>query len=199
MADKKKFQSIADWEKSYWETKAKYDGLASAAGKGGSFGNEEVKRAIAAGYSMDDVNGYLKFSGIRPSGDFAVGGFKENTGSSQNHPNVGGTRTDTTKTPYYRYTGSAPAAPVQQPTPKKEPDPAPPPPTDTKPPTPVNPELAIPDPNEMNPGDSIRLVGENLGIRAKRSSAQMSNLTKKGTGRLTIPRSSGYQPLNMGM
>lgn len=177
----------------------KYREFEKKVGRGGNFGNEEVKRAIAAGYSMDDVNDYLKYTGITPKGDFAVGGFNKSEDSIQNSPNVGGRRTVTSNDPYYRFVGATPAAPT--PKPAEAPKPSPAAPSVTTPPvTPVNPELSIPaGTQEMNVGDSIRLVGENMGIKAKRSSAQKAKLTSKGTGRLTIPRSSGYQPLNMGM
>lgn len=170
-----------------------YSRFTETVGRGNSFGNEEVKRALAAGYTLDDVNGYLKYSGITPKGDFAVAGYNERKVRSWGTKDSGSVGPSISKDPYYRFVGSAaPAAPTA-------PAPRPAEPTDPTAPTvsnptttPINPELAIPT-------DSIRLLGENLGIKAKRSSAQKSNLTSKGTGRLTIPRSSGYQPLNMGM
>lgn len=184
----------------------KYQEFEKKVGRGGNFGNEEVKRAIAAGYSMDDVNDYLKYTGITPKGDFAVGGFTEKTSRNWGTKDSGYVKSDTVKDPYYRFSGSAPVTPA---VPKSAPAPTPPPAApavSAPPPISVNPELAIPtttkDPTatqEMNVGDSIRIVGENMGIKAKRSSAQKAKLTSKGTGRLTIPRSSGYQPLNMGM
>lgn len=176
----------------------KYKKMASTIGKGSSFGNEEVKRAIAAGYTMDDVNGYLKYSGITPNGDFAVGGYTETERYDWGTKDSGSVNPTTTKDPFYRYVGAAPSIPQKKPdpAPKQELNPVTPPPQVS----PVNPELSIPPgTNEMNVGDSIRLIGENIGIKAKRSSAQRSRLTSKGTGRLTIPRSSGYQALNLGM
>jgi hypothetical protein len=176
----------------------KYSDFASKVGRGGTFGNEEVKRAIAAGYTMDDVNGYLKYSGITPQGDFAVSGFNKGENEIQNSPNVGGKRTVSTNDPYYRFIGAAPAAPAPAPTPTPAPEPTAPA-VSTAPVTPVNPELMIPSGvQEMNVGDSIRLLGENMGVKARRSTAQQSRLTSRGTGRLTIPRSSGYQSLNIG-
>jgi hypothetical protein len=86
----------------------------------------------------------------------------------------------------------APAAPPPAPAPE------PPPPAPTAPaldqPAAVaaygNPELTI-------PGVDVRVTGENIGLKAKRSSAKQQGLTSKGTNRLTIPRSSGTNPLNI--
>jgi hypothetical protein len=46
-----------------------------------------------------------------------------------------------------------------------------------------NPDLTI-------PGVDVRLTGENIGIKAKRSNSRASGSTSKGTSRLIIPRSS---------
>lgn len=175
----------------------KYNKLASTVSRGGSFGNEEVKRALEAGYTIDDVNGYLKYSGITPKGDFAVGGQNETLKTMWGTKDSGYVKPETTRTPFYQYTGPTPKATTPETPATKPPDPTPAPQAPT---TSVNPELAIPPSTpEMNVGDSIRIVGENLGIKARKSSASKANLTSKGTSRLTIPRSSGYQPVNMGV
>lgn len=89
---------------------------------------------------------------------------------------------------------SVPAAPA--PTPPPAPDPTPPPaaaPTFDQPAAVAaygNPELTI-------PGVDVRVTGENIGLKAKRSSAKQQGLISKGTNRLTIPRSSGSNPLNI--
>lgn len=82
----------------------------------------------------------------------------------------------------------SPAAPAPEP-----PPPAPTAPTFDQPAVVAaygNPELTI-------PGIDVRLTGENIGIKAKRSGAKQQGLTSKGTNRLTIPRSSGSNPLNI--
>lgn len=53
-----------------------------------------------------------------------------------------------------------------------------------------NPQLTI-------PGVDVRLSGENLGIKPAKSSSRKAGTTNRGTSRLTIPRSSGYNPLNI--
>ena len=166
----------------------KYQKFASVVGRGGSFGNQEVKRAIDAGYTMDDVNGYLKYSGITPQGDFAVGGYKENTFSPWGTKDSGDVNSTTTKDPFYRFVGATPPATQQKATDPAPaaPDPAPAPQT-----SPGNPELTI-------PGVDVRLVGENLGIKPKNSAARKSGQINKGTNRLTIPRSSGFTGINLG-
>jgi hypothetical protein len=86
---------------------------------------------------------------------------------------------------------SVPAAPA--PAPDPTPAPAPTAPTLDQPAAVAaygNPELTI-------PGVDVRVTGENIGLKAKRSSAKQQGLTSKGTNRLTIPRSSGSNPLNI--
>lgn len=197
----KQFKSLRQIEAERAQERLKWDTFARKVRGGPNFGNEEVKRALAAGYTIDDVNGYLKYSGVTPKGDFAVGGYKENSFKQWGTKDSGSVSPTTTKNEFYRYTGPAQATPAK---PAETPKPAAPSTPNTSVTTPqvgpVNPELMIPKgTTEMNAGDSIRLVGENLGIKAKRSSAQKSQMTSRGTGRLTIPRSSGYQPLNLGM
>jgi hypothetical protein len=88
------------------------------------------------------------------------------------------------------------SVPSQAPT--AAPAPAPPPPAPVAPaldqPAVVaaygNPELTI-------PGVDVRLTGENIGIKPRKSNARASGATSKGTGQLTIPRSSGSNPLNI--
>lgn len=53
------------------------------------------------------------------------------------------------------------------------------------------PELTI-------PGVNVRLLGENIGIKARSSKARKAGLINKGTSRLTIPRSAGASSLNLG-
>jgi hypothetical protein len=170
------------------ETK-KWDKFRSVVGKGGSFGDAEVQRALNAGYSMDDVNEYLKWSGITPKGNFAVGGFNREQEWGGAGRDGGGFNTK--ETPFYRFTGNATASRPAPESPK--PATAAEAPSDTEPIiAPGNPELSIPVP------DTIRITGENLGIKTKNSSARRSGQINKGTSRLTIPRSSGYQSLNFG-
>jgi hypothetical protein len=88
---------------------------------------------------------------------------------------------------------SVPAAPAPAPAPAPDPTPAPAPtaPTLDQPAAVAaygNPELTI-------PGVDVRVTGENIGLKAKRSSAKQQGLTSIGTNRLTIPRSSGSNPL----
>jgi hypothetical protein len=40
-------------------------------------------------------------------------------------------------------------------------------------------------------------MGEQIGIKAKRSKARMAGMINKGASRLTIPRSSGASTLNI--
>jgi len=88
---------------------------------------------------------------------------------------------------------SVPAAPPPAPPPDPTPPPAAAAPTFDQPAAVAaygNPELTI-------PGVDVRVTGENIGLKAKRSSAKQQGLTSKGTNRLTIPRSSGTNPLNI--
>jgi pyruvate/2-oxoglutarate dehydrogenase complex dihydrolipoamide acyltransferase (E2) component len=85
------------------------------------------------------------------------------------------------------------AAPPPEPAPDPTPPPAPVAPAFNQPAVVAaqgNPELTI-------PGVDVRVTGENIGLKAKRSSAKQQGLTSKGTNRLTIPRSSGSNPLNI--
>lgn len=61
-------------------------------------------------------------------------------------------------------------------------------------------ETAPGNPTLTMPGTDVRLLGENLGIKARRSKADKAGLTKMGTSRLTIPRarSAGVSGLNIG-
>jgi hypothetical protein len=176
----------------------KYEEFAKKVRRGEGFGNAEVQRAIQAGYTMDDVNGYLKWTGLTPKGDFAVGGYnvEDTTGFGPSGTKDSRLASDSSRSEYYRFVGPQPStAPAQQPSSSNISTPTP---TATQSTSPLNPELAI-SPNDMNFGDSIRVTGENLGIKAKRSRAQISRSTSKGTSRLTIPRSSGASSLNMGL
>jgi len=67
--------------------------------KGDSFGNEEVSRALELGYTADDINRYLKISEERPTGNFAVGGYKRT--SEVRGAGEGQARFDTLKDPYW--------------------------------------------------------------------------------------------------
>lgn len=88
--------------------------------------------------------------------------------------------------PIWRKVGPAPPAAAAAPAPTPEPAPTPAPSS-----APGLPELTI-------PGVDVRLTGENIGIKAKNSSARRSGQLNKGTSRLTIPRSSGANSLNFG-
>lgn len=150
----------------------------------GNFSDAEVQRALDAGYTLDDVNNYLQWSGITPVGSFGVGGYNDSPIQSGSGD---GARTTPGKVPYYKYFGNATAAPKA---------PAPAPETKTEAPAPTTPSLgntsltAPGNPALSIPGTSIRLIGENIGIKAKNSSARIAGLINKGTNRLKIPRSS---------
>jgi len=53
-----------------------------------------------------------------------------------------------------------------------------------------NPALTI-------PGVDVRVTGENVGIKAKRSKARASGATSSGTSQFMVPRSSGVNSLNI--
>jgi len=53
-----------------------------------------------------------------------------------------------------------------------------------------NPALTI-------PGVDVRVIGENVGIKAKRSKAKASGATSSGTSQFMVPRSSGVNSLNI--
>lgn len=82
--------------------------------EGGTFGDAEVQRALAKGYTLEDVNNYLKDSGITPSGSFGVAGYNESYGFSGSGDGAGFSKQ---QTPYYRYFGPAVAAPPPPPDP----------------------------------------------------------------------------------
>lgn len=63
------------------------------------------------------------------------------------------------------------------------------------------PSLMIPSSETTNlsePGVDVRLIGEKVGIKAKKSKARLAGKINTGTSRLTIPRSSGAASLNIG-
>lgn len=170
------------------EEMSKWDEFIKKVGvKGSSFGDAEVQRAINAGYTTDDVNDYLRYSGITPSGNFGVAGYTDKevqSGAGE------GTGWRTEKSPYYRFFGStnpAPKSTEDSGSRKSSTTPAAPSPSTA----PGNPALMI-------PGIDVRLLGENIGIRTKRSSARRSGQINRGTSRLTIPRSAGARSLNIG-
>lgn len=105
-------------------------------------------------------------------------------------PNVGSYRSNVPIYGKVQAQATAPAAPAPvAPAPAPEPRV---PQVDAAPTTaPGNPALSI-------PGIDVRLTGENIGIKAKRSKARSAGLTSSGTNRLTIPRSSGANSLNIG-
>lgn len=82
--------------------------------RGQTFGDAEVQRALNAGYSTNDVNDYLKWSGITPKGNFAVAGYNESQVMSGSGD---GARFSTAKNPYYRFIGAATAQPAPAPDP----------------------------------------------------------------------------------
>lgn len=155
---------------------------------GKNFGDNEVQRALAAGYTIDDVNSYLKDRGITPQGNFAVAGFNEYTSRSTNTPNGGYTSGSPQKSPFYRYTGQLG---IPRPQTEARPEPA-------KQSAPAQAAAAPGTPELSIPGVNLRLLGQNIGIKLKKSSAREMGQINKGTSRLTIPRSSGFQSLNLG-
>ena len=81
---------------------------------GQAFGDEQVQKATAAGYTVDQVNDFLKATGTKATGNFAVGGYNDQmlaTGAGD------GAEYGSTKTPYYRFIGPTPAQPVAPPDP----------------------------------------------------------------------------------
>ena len=66
--------------------------------------------------------------------------------------------------------------------------------------TPAPPETAPGLPSLMIPGVDVRLLGQQIGVKARKSKASQSGLTSMGTSRFTIPRprSSGASSLNIG-
>lgn len=170
--------------------------------QGSNWGDAEFQRALAAGYSMEDVNSYLKWSGITPQGNFAVGGF--NTQMSQGGAGPASRPLSSSQVPYYRYTGPAtapaprPAAPATPaPAPAPAPRPLAPQPTDS---LAVGASTPIPEP-KFAPGGATSEVdgGMAQGFRRKKSSGRIAGLTTKGTSQFKITgqnsRSSG---LNIG-
>lgn len=95
--------------------------------------------------------------------------------------------------PVWRKVRQAASTPDPAPAPAPAPVAAPPPP-----PAPPSPSTAPGNPALSIPGVDVRLTGENLGIKSKNSSARISGKLNKGTSRLTIPRSSGANSLNLG-
>jgi hypothetical protein len=156
---------------------------------GKNFGDNEVQRAIAAGYTLDDVNSYLKERGVTPQGSFAVAGFNEYTSRSTNTPNEGYTSGSPQKDPFYRYVGSL-SIPKSQGDGKTEPA--------KEAPTTQTATSAAGTPELTAPGVNLRLLGQNMGIKLRKSSARQMGQINKGTSSLTIPRSSGFQSLNFG-
>lgn len=165
------------------ETK-KWDKFAKDVGQGKSFGDGEVQRALDSGYTTNDVNDYLKYSGITPKGSFAVGGYNKSqvVGGSGDGANF-----STKETPFFKYFGNATATPKAPPAaPAADPQPES-----------IRVGAAMGNPQLTIPGVDVRLSGENLGIKPAKSAARKMGSTNRGTSRLTIPRSSGFNPLNI--
>jgi hypothetical protein len=169
--------------------------------QGGSWGDAEFQRATAAGFSSDDVNAYLKWSGITPQGNFGVAGFNN---EMQMGGSGDGAGLSTRQTPYYRYFGPTTAAP-------KPPAAAPSGPAAPASPKPLiqqpTDSLAVggapplPEPRFQQGGAGSEIdSGAAAGFRRKKSSARIAGLTTKGTSQFKIngqsARSSG---LNIGV
>lgn len=178
-----------------------------------NFGTKDVNKALELGFNADDINTFLKTSGITPkNGDFAVGGFNKTTRYSDKieqgvkNPKLKGLMADvydkgwkqTVDTPYYKYLGSSTATPRPTPTPRDDTestDSGTGDGTDVSTGTVSNPAASMP----RTPLMDYRVNADSLGIRPRLSGARRSGAVNRGTSRLSIPRSSGYSSLNLGM
>jgi hypothetical protein len=187
------------------ETTSRMLKIGEAANRQGSnWGDAEFQRAVAAGYSAEDVNAYLKWSGLTPQGNFGVAGFNK---EMQMGGSGDGRGFSTAQTPYYRYFGPSTAAPAAPTTPST-------PSTDgnykskelVKTPgarrgddsTISN---STPDPKFMPGGASSEVdSGMAQGFRRKKSSGRTAGLTTQGTKQFKITGQNGRSSgLNIGV
>lgn len=151
------------------------------------FNSDSVAAATKRGFSANDINEFLKISGVKPTGSgFALGGMD---GGGRQFSSPGRSRFDTQRTgAFYTMTG-----PINVNTSSSN---------QSSQGQGDSGQSGVSDPSapmfqERIPGVNTLLRADAPVLRGAKSKARRNRMLNSGTSRLTIPRSSGASGLNI--